>query len=235
MNIKLSGHLKRALPTIPESDDYLDLDLSNCHVEPPVHGRRVFDTKEILSKNIRKRLVSLILPDCFEEIQCNMDYVDLPILQKISGKNIINISKYAFNCCRTLTSIDFPKVTSVGDYAFESCKSLKSVDLPNVKNLEKYVFAYCTSLESINLPKIKSIGKSTFFYCTSLKSINIPNVTNIYDYAFGACYLLESIDLRWIHEVNETVFERCNSLEKVNLFMDLIDECMPEICNELYD
>ena len=239
MKIKLNGHLKRALPTIPETDDYLDLDLSDCHVEPPIQGRRIFNVKEIFSEEIRNRIVSLILPDCFEEMRTESDNVcickDLPILQKISGKNIFRIDYAVFQSCHTLESIDFPKVTSICDYVFKECDSLTKVNLPNVKNIGRYSFANCSRLESINLPKTTSIGESAFNYCVSLKSINIPNITSLGDFTFNGCFRLESIDLRWIHEVDETVFERCRSLETVNLFMDLIDDCMPEVCGELFD
>ena len=183
--IKLSGNLDKALSTIPKSNKYLELDLSDCITE-----YEIFDMNFFISK-FRNRIVSLILPDTIKEIISKFLNFEIKKLNKISGRNVIKIGNFAFEHYDLLESIDFPKVTS--------------------------------------------IGKAAFIHCRSLESITLPNVTNMGNCAFQGCMSLTSIDLPKMHEVNDTVFNNCDSLKTVNLFINLINECMPEVCNELYD
>ena len=87
-------------------------------------------------------------------------------------------------------------ITKIRDYAFESCRSLTSVTVPNtVTAIGMNAFSNCTSLTAVNIPSgVTSILNYTFNNCTSLTSVTIPSgVTSILARAFNACTSLASI------------------------------------------
>ena len=138
------------------------------------------------------------------------------------GENLRSIGDYAFESCKSLTSIDIPNtVTSIGDYAFATCSSLTSINIPDsVTSIGNSAFVECTALTSITIPNsVTSIGYGTFFDCTSLRSINIPNsVTSIGNNAFHGCSSLTSIDIsNSITSIGESAFTNCTSLTSVNI------------------
>jgi uncharacterized repeat protein (TIGR03803 family) len=61
---------------------------------------------------------------------------------------ITNVGSYAFDSCRSLTSVTIPdSVISIGDSAFEDCSGLTSVTIPSsVTRIGGAAFAYCTGL-----------------------------------------------------------------------------------------
>ena len=63
-------------------------------------------------------------------------------------QGVASIGDYAFEYCRSLTSITIPNsVTSIGDSAFKDCKSLTSITIPNsVTSICDYAFNKCDSL-----------------------------------------------------------------------------------------
>ena len=123
--------------------------------------------------------------------------VDIP--EKIDGKNVTSIGKFAFSYCDSLTSITIPdSVTSIGESAFNGCTSLTSITIPDsVTSIGGWAFSGCTSIKSITIPdSVTEIGRSAFIDCTSLTSITIPDsVTEIGDYAFHGCSSLTAIDV----------------------------------------
>ena len=87
-------------------------------------------------------------------------------------------------------------VTSFGEYAFDGCKSLTSIVIPDgVTSIGKMTFYGCSSLTSIVIPNgVTSIGEWAFMGCDSLTSVVIPeSVTSIGKWAFSDCYYLTSI------------------------------------------
>ena len=105
--------------------------------------------------------------------------------------SVTTIGNWAFNCCKSLTSINIPNsVTTIGNKAFIHCESLTSINIPNgVTTIGEYAFAHCYSLASINISNsVTAIGIWAFGVCKSLTSINIPNsVTTIGERAFWYC------------------------------------------------
>lgn len=102
-----------------------------------------------------------------------------------------SINKFAFFCCKELTSIVISdSVTNIGRDAFEGCSKLTNVIIGNgVISIDKYAFANCSNLTSVTIGNnVKSIGCSAFYYCSALSSIVIPDsVTCIDDSAFYGC------------------------------------------------
>ena len=81
-------------------------------------------------------------------------------------------------------------VTTIGEYAFDYCKSLTSIAIPSsVTSIGRYAFSGCTSLTSVTIPSsVTSIESGTFFGCTGLTSVTIPSsVTSIGNLAFSGC------------------------------------------------
>ena len=63
-------------------------------------------------------------------------------------QGVASIGDYAFEYCRSLTSITIPNsVTSIGKHAFEDCRSLTNITIPNnVTSIGDYAFNKCDSL-----------------------------------------------------------------------------------------
>ena len=105
--------------------------------------------------------------------------------------SVTTIGNWAFNCCKSLTSINIPNsVTTIGNEAFVHCESLTSINIPNgVTTIGENAFAHCYSLASINISNsVTTIGNWAFGVCKSLTRINIPNsVTTIGEGAFREC------------------------------------------------
>ena len=144
-------------------------------------------------------------------------------IKKVEVKQgVTSIGNYAFSCCSSLESINFPdSVTSIGDYAFWKCSSLISGSLPDsVTSIGWAAFSCCSSLESINFPdSVTSIGSWAFSGCSGLTSINLPDsVTSIGDCAFLGCSSLASISLPdSVTSIGDDVFLKCSSLTSISL------------------
>ena len=107
------------------------------------------------------------------------------------------IGGYAFNGCRSLTSVELPNsVTSIGERAFSRCEGLTSIVIPNsVTTIGYGAFEYCEGLTSVEIPNsVTTIGNSAFSGCSGLTSVVIPNsVTSIGGSAFYGCSNLTTI------------------------------------------
>lgn len=89
-------------------------------------------------------------------------------------------------------------VTNIGASAFDCCRSLASVEIPSsVTSIEKYAFLYCSSLTSVEIPNsVTSIGDGAFSGSSSMTSVKLSNsLTNIGSYAFLGCYELTSVEI----------------------------------------
>ena len=67
------------------------------------------------------------------------------IRNRVAGCEVTSIEGFAFEGCRSLTSINIPSsVTSIGGYAFSDCSSLTSINIPSsVASIKMCAFSYC--------------------------------------------------------------------------------------------
>ena len=91
------------------------------------------------------------------------NYTALNIPSKIDGATITSINSFAFEECRSLTSVVIPdSVTSIGYSAFQYCYNLTSVVIPDsVTSIGDSAFRGCGSLEEITLPFVGASKSAT--------------------------------------------------------------------------
>ncbi|MGP1543960.1 MAG: leucine-rich repeat domain-containing protein [Candidatus Fimenecus sp.] len=129
-------------------------------------------------------------------IEYNGNARDLTIPQTIIGYEVIEIGIGAFNGCKSLTTVKFPK-------------SLKKIE----SKFDHTCFGGCENLRSIEFQDgIEEIGECAFQYCSSLLSINrFPkSLKTIGNYAFANTALKELKFDGFIERINPFVFSNCN-------------------------
>ena len=113
------------------------------------------------------------------------------IPEKIKGKIITEIDRFAFYKS-TMISVKIPdSVTIIGNYAFSDCEFLRIVTIPgSVRIISQGTFLNCKSLVDVTiLEGVKSIEEAAFTDCP-LERIIIPDsVISIDDRAFVRCPL----------------------------------------------
>ena len=122
-----------------------------------------------------------------EEIRFNGKYTTVPKsaftnylnLTKIdfSKSNLLSIGQYAFQNCKSLSSVIFnDKLEIIDQYAFENCKSLSSVHFNDgLKIVKNCAFYNCTSLSSVHFPmSTEHLCAEVFSKCSALVDITIP-------------------------------------------------------------
>lgn len=164
------------------------------------------------------------------------------IKQVVINDGVTSIGAWAFDSCRSLTSITFPdSVTSIGECAFYACRGLTGITLPvSLISIGNHVFNSCSGLTSITLPDgLTSIGFSAFSGCRSLTGITLPDgLTSIGESAFSGCNSLTGITLPdGLMSIEDTVFYDCRSLTGITLPDSLtsIGECAFYRCSSLQE
>lgn len=161
----------------------------------------------------------VVIPDTVSKIG-NHCFANSNIKSVVIPNSVNEIEYYAFEHCKSLTSITIPNsVTSIGSSAF-SGSGLTSITIPNsvTRFFVDYAFSGCYNLTSIKLPSsITRIGKSMFYSCSSLTSITIPSgITEICDNAFSWCDNLSSIYIPpSVSTIHKYAFLHCNKLKAV--------------------
>ena len=102
-------------------------------------------------------------------------------LVTVSAPDCTTIEGGAFNTCKSLTTVDFPKLIGDRDYTnasiFYGCSSLTSVNVPLLESVSNSAFSGCYALPSIRLPKCTYISAQAFQSCTALKDIYLGSDT----------------------------------------------------------
>ena len=139
-------------------------DLTSVTVEK---GNTIYDSREKCNAIIETKSNSLI-------VGCR---------NTVIPSSVTSISNWAFEWCKSLTSISIPNsVTSIGINAFSGCLGLTSISIPNsVTSIGINAFAYCSGLTSITCEAITppNCGSSCFYDIN--KSIPVYVVANSVD------------------------------------------------------
>jgi len=169
------------------------------------------------------------------------DYKNI-IKKVVIQEGIINISRYAFWYCSSLTSLTLPSsLIEIGNYAFYNC-NITDIDFPDklqyigesafsfndfttitipstITEIDYEVFRSCTKLKTVNLPStITSIGKYAFYGCNSLVSINLPSsLKTIDDYAFEYCAFSSLIIPSSVSSIGKAAFIGCDNLQEIRI------------------
>lgn len=139
--------------------------------------------------------------------------------------NVRSIEAWAFNWCKSLTSIFIPKsVTTIGEGAFAGCVGLKYIQVelgnPTYDSRENCNAIIRTSTNTLVVGchntkihnSVTTIAAGAFGHCTTLKSITIPkSVKYIERGAFEGCDSLSVIKV----DVGNTTFDsrdNCNAV-----------------------
>ena len=143
--------------------------------------------------------------------------------------NVQSIEDWAFNWCKSLTSIFIPKsVTTIGKGAFAGCIGLKhiKVELGNpiydsrensnavIETATNTLVVGCHNSTIHN--SVTTIGEGAFGHCTTLKSIFIPkSVKYIERGAFEGCDSLSAIKVDAGNPIYDSR-ENCNAIINTN-------------------
>lgn len=171
-------------------------------------------------------LTAITIPGSVKEIGALAFYMskDLAEINFADGAETLNIGKYAFNTCQSLTKVTIPaRVKVLEDGVFSMCLALTEIDMPEVTTLKNYVFSNTgfTSFDFSKVaPKVTVIGNGTFRYAP-LKSAVLPeNLASLGTCTFEECEDLESVVIPEsvkITTVPTDTFWYCEKLHEINL------------------
>lgn len=138
----------------------------------------------------------VVIPDMLDGLPVtgfDQIFADTDIMSVSGGMNIKTVGPFAFNVCRSLTSVSLPQVTFIDMYSFSLCPALTNVSLPQVVLVGENAFFTNVSLVSVSLPHATTIGSAAFSSCPALASVTIPQATTIDVAAFSHCPALKSV------------------------------------------
>lgn len=128
-----------------------------------------------------------------------------------SNNRITTVGVCAFLGSFNLTAIDLPNVTQLKRNAFETCKSLQTINLPKVTEFDGDVFTN-SAIQQADFPLVTTIGSGCFRQARSLTSANLPLITTLPAYAFRES-TIQTADFAAVTNINRTAFTDCKSLE----------------------
>ena len=153
---------------------------------------------------------------------------------------VTSIGYYAFQNCRSLTSVNFgenSQLTRIGTSAFHSCYSLTSITIPSsVTSIGSYAFSYCYALAEVynysnvttNLPSYAKIIYNASQLAGNKPETRITVEDNVqyYDYGDDFIALAPSVSRGALTEVtldnrtteiNQYAFHYCDSLTSITI------------------
>ena len=88
--------------------------------------------------------------------------------------NCKTIGNYALNNCKSITTLNIPKLEEIGTCALQGL-TVSYMSFPNLLNVGSSTFAYCKTYE-LNLPLCKTFGQKVFNFA-SIQSLTLCNET----------------------------------------------------------
>lgn len=114
----------------------------------------------------------------------------------IIPENIIEIGKFAFNGCESLSQVKLPsKLQHLDVNCFKKCIKLSEIIIPNTCiYIGEGAFSGCANLSSVTLPEnVQAMTIEAFAGC-AIQEITIPN--NITNFSFFGCEDLKNITVK---------------------------------------
>ena len=125
-------------------------------------------------------------------------------VEYVLPETITKIGSYAFQCNRSLTTINLPEnLETIGDNAFSYCSSLGNITIPGkVTELTDYVFASCGTLR-ITIPASVTTISDTAFDRTDVTLVVDPgSAAEAYAVRLGLNYELTSKTYTVVYNAN---------------------------------
>ena len=150
------------------------------------------------------------------------DMKELTIPEKIDGKKVKTIGRWAFSKLDKLKRINLPKAQNVlGEGSFAEMKALEEFAIPDTcTEIPKSCFYGCPRLKKVSLPSsVTKIGDMAFYQCRSLEYVDIPGSCMTIDrMAFYECTALKGVAFVKGSTCDISswgIFYGCYSLDKV--------------------
>ena len=161
--------------------------------------------------------------------------IKLDIPSELDGHTVTGIGSYAFNSCKSLTSVTIPdSVTSIGDAAFIYCSGLASLAIPDsVKSIGDWAFQNCDCLTTVTIPdSVTSMGANPFCGCRKLTTLKASPESEYLAVIDGVlfskpdrrlvCYPCAFIQAEYsipkgIRIIGDSAFAYCRSLTSVTI------------------
>lgn len=143
-------------------------------------------------------------------------FKSMNIVSVVLPESIRIIGRAAFECCKKLQSISFPKtVDSIESFAFH-CTGLATVTIPDtVRTIGHSVFADSPNLTTAVVGDgLEDLGKFTFSKCKNLKFVQLGQNLQVIDYGdFEHCSNISFIVLpSRLSEIGDNAFYGCTGL-----------------------
>lgn len=164
----------------------------------------------------------------------NIDNITFPSTLKTIGKeafyrslikeailpdSMTSIGDYAFNHCRNLTTVHYPKgLNYVPQYCFNACHLLKTCPLPEgLTRINNYAFSSTYSYNPRFPKSLTHIGNHAFNDSRIDSLILYPSTTSIGSYAFEQCVSLVYAEFPTSYSIinGSAILRNCRSLKEV--------------------
>lgn len=195
--------------------------LSTINLKDVTHiGKQAFGFCKALTAVDLSAVINLYM-EAFQET--GLTALSLPEALAISdGLTANNLGSHtgSFGDCKSLVSVNAPKLTSTGYKSFSGCSALTALTLPALTEINDEAFYSCKKLTTDNggfgfAKEVTTVGEKAFGYCTGLTNPVLPEATLINDYAFTGCTAMESLKLPKATRFGVYIVNRCKSLTRI--------------------
>lgn len=108
--------------------------------------------------------IDFTIPDSVTEPYEAWYFGVLPLMSKLSGKNVTDLTANDLYDYATaeLMYVDLPKLPALGDRLFSNASKLEEVNTPSATTMGVYVFQNCRKLSKLKVGKLTSTDRTSF-------------------------------------------------------------------------